>query len=76
MQYLQHNIKKCLERKEKENNQFIFNYNNKSIKDLNKSVDKALNIFYRKIPNAKISGYEKAFLNYSNFSIEKYLSNI
>ena len=75
VQYLQHNIKKILKEKEKEDNKFIFNYDNKSINDLNKIVNKALNIFYGKIPNAKISGHDKAFLNYSNISIEKYLSN-
>ena len=77
VQYLQHDIKKSLKEKEKEkeNNQFIFNYDNKSINDINKNVNKALNIFYGKIPNAKISGHEKAFLNYSNLSTEKYLLN-
>jgi len=77
VQYLQHDIKKSLKEKEKEkeNNQFIFNYDNKSINEINKNVNKALNIFYGKIPNAKISGHEKAFLNYSNSSIEKYLLN-
>ena len=75
VQYLQHNIKKSLKEKEKEDNKFIYNYENKSINDMNKIVNKALNIFYGKIPHSKISGHEKAFLNYSNESIEKYLSN-
>ncbi len=74
-QYSQHSIKKDVENKNDNSNHFVYNYDNKSINSINENVDKALNIFYGKIPNAKISGYEKAFLNYSNFSTEKYILN-
>ena len=72
IQYSQHSIKKT---NEKENNKFAFNYDDKSTVNVDESVNKALNIFYGKIPKSKISGYEKAFLKYSNNSTEKYLSN-
>ena len=72
IQYSQHSIKRS---NEKENNKFIFNYDDKYINNIDENVNKALNIFYGKIPSSKVSGYEKAFLKYSNDSTEKYLSN-
>ena len=71
-QYSQHSIKRT---NEKENIKFIFNYDDKYINNIDENVDKALNIFYGKIPNSRVSGYEKAFLKYSNDSTEKYLSS-
>ena len=75
VQYSQHGIKKDLENKNDRNHNFVFNYDSKSLNNMNEHVEKALKIFYGKIPNAKISGYEKAFLNYSNLTTEKYLLN-
>ena len=72
IQYSQHSIKRS---NEKENIKFIFNYDDKYINNIDENVNKALNIFYGKIPNSKVSGYEKVFLKYSNDSTEKYLSN-
>ena len=72
IQYSQHSIKRS---NEKENNKFIFNYDDKYINNIDENVNKALNIFYGKIPSSKVSGYEKAFLKYSNDSTEKYLSS-
>ena len=72
IQYSQHSIKRS---NEKENIKFIFNYDDKYINNIDENVDKALNIFYGKIPNSRVSGYEKAFLKYSNDSTEKYLSS-
>ena len=60
---------------EKENNKFSFNYDNPYLNNMNENVNEALNIFYGKIPNSKVTGYDKAFLKYSNDSTEKYLSN-
>ena len=74
-QYSQHGIKKDMQHINERNNHFVFNYDSKSIHNINDNVDKALKIFYGKIPNAKITGYEKAFLNYSNESTEKYILN-
>ena len=71
-QYSQHSIKRT---NEKENIKFIFNYDDKYINNIDENVNKALNIFYGKIPSSKVSGYEKAFLKYSNDSTEKYLSS-
>ena len=79
VQYSPYNIKISTklknDKKEKDNNQFVYNYDNKSINDINKSVNNALNIFYGKIPNSKVSGYEKSFLKYSNIFTEKYILN-
>ena len=79
MQYSQHGIKKSLKEKDdikgKQGNQFVYNYDNKSINKINQTVNKALNIFYGKLTNSKISGYEKVFLKHSNESTEKYLAN-
>ena len=63
------------DKKEKDNNQFVYNYDNKSITNINENVNNALNIFYGKIPNSKISGYEKSFLKHSNICTEKYILN-
>ena len=60
---------------ENDNNPFVYNYDNKSINNISKNVNNALNIFYGKIPNSKISGYEKSYLKYSNTSTEKYILN-
>ena len=74
-QYSQHGIKK--EKKlENENNHFVFNYrNNSSIKNMNENVNKALNIFYSKIPNSRVTGYEKVFLAHTNSNTEKEILN-
>ena len=82
VQYSQHNIRQKLKDNDiirrSGKNEFIFNYDNKSvnhIKNMNANVNNALNIFYEKLPNAKINGYEREYLNYSNSYTEKYILN-
>ena len=71
--YSQH--KKCMTEKysKNENNQFVYNYDDKSINNINKNVDNAINIFYEKIQNRKINGYEKNYINFSNEYIESHI---
>ena len=75
--YSQHCNKKIISDKDskKEDNQFEFNYDNKSINNINKNVDNAINIFYGKIPNKKVNGIEKSYLNFSNEYIDKHILN-
>ena len=75
--YSQHCNKKIKSDKDskKEDNQFEFNYDNKSINNINKNVDNAINIFYGKIPNKKVNGIEKSYLNFSNEYIDKHILN-
>ena len=63
------------DKKENDNNHFAYNFDNQTINNISENVNKALNIFNGKIPNSKISGYEKSFLKYSNISTEKYILN-
>ena len=80
LQYSQHSIKKCQKEKNDlgDNAHFVFSYdknNNNSINNINENVKNALNIFYGKIPNKKITGYDKVFLKETNLLTEKYILN-
>ena len=74
VQYLHSSIKLLKEKElKKENKQFAFNYDNndKSIENINKKVNNALNDFYSKIPDIKATGADKIYFNYSNSITEK-----
>ena len=80
LQYSQHSIKKSQKEKNdlEDNVHFVFSYdknNNNSINNINENVKNALNIFYGKIPNKKITGYDKVFLKETNLLTEKYILN-
>ena len=79
LQYSQHSIKKQKDKNDMEDNaHFVFSYeknNNNSINNINENVKNALNIFYGKIPNKKITGYDKVFLKDTNLLTEKYILN-
>jgi hypothetical protein len=79
LQYSQHSIKKNVKEKNdlEDNSHFVFSYekNNNAINNINENVKNALNIFYRKIPNKRITGYDKVFLKDTNLLTEKYILN-
>lgn len=79
LQYSQNSIKKYKKDKNdlEENAHFVFSYdkNNNSINNINENVKNALNIFYGKIPNKKITGYDKIFLKDTNLLTERYILN-
>ena len=80
LQYSQHSIKKSQKEKNdlEDNVHFVFSYdknNNNSINNVNENVKNALNIFYGKVSNKQITGYDKVFLKNTNLLIEKYILN-
>ena len=80
LQYSQHSIKKNVKEKNdlEDNSHFVFSYeknNNAIINNINENVKNALNIFYGKIPNKRITGYDKVFLKDTNLLTEKYILN-
>ena len=80
LQYSQHSIKKNKKEKNdlEDNAHFVFSFdknNNNSINNINENVKNALNIFYGKIPNKQITGYDRVFLKNTNLLTEKYILN-
>jgi len=55
---------------------FIYDRNNiNSINNINENVKNALNIFYGKVSDKQITGYDKIFLKNTNLLTEKYILN-
>ena len=80
LQYSQHGIKKSKKEKNdlEDNSHFVFSYdknNDNLINNINENVKNALNIFYGKIPNKRITGYDKVFLKDTNLLTERYILN-
>ena len=80
LQYSQHGIKKSKKEKNdlEDNSHFVFSYDkntDNSINNINENVKNALNIFYGKIPNKRITGYDKVFLKDTNLLTERYILN-